>query len=438
MVYTTDDKIYTVQENGKSTTLADADSAGFLVSQDGKKLYFLEDEDLYLRDGTKDAEKIASDVVYFSISTDGKTVAYIKDAVSNVGDLYVKVIGKDAEKVSGDVHKHVVVSDNGKYIGYSQTDTSSMWDGDGYVYKVGSDKVKLGGVCVAAVSDNGTALAYDTSDDLYLVNWEKEKNKVAKSVESVVANQDLSKLVYITDDSDMYYYNGKDKEKLDSNVAGVVDAKGIYRANYTLNVIRVQGKAIDLTYNKNNGMYVSYDGNEGQKIVSSSYVSLNASEDFRTFIYENKGRLIKKTYNDTKLVKEEELAEDVKTYTLSTNKEHLAYYNDDEDKWFYKKVGSTKETALKDDIESIKIADNGTLYFINDSDSLYVTTNYKDHTKLRDDVIGIDMTDNGLAYYCDEDDNLYKCVNGKKEEKIDTDVLGFSMLNKIYSFEKLY
>ena len=83
----------------------------FEVSDDGKKIGYYDNEDnLYLKYADKDKEKIASEISSLEyVSSDFKTVYYVKD-----GSLYKQVEGEDKEKIASDVLDVLKVYDSGE------------------------------------------------------------------------------------------------------------------------------------------------------------------------------------------------------------------------------------------------------------------------------------------------------------------------------------
>ena len=430
MVYTDNDKVYVLAEGGTGERIKASTYTTLLMSKDGKIIYSLDDGDLYVKEGSKEAEKVVSDIKFFTITTDGKTVAYIKDPDSyGIGDLYVKSLGKEAVKISSDVGTNVELSPNGQYVSFTAVDTKN-WEYTGYVAKIGKDKVKLGEYFPIYIDDKGTVLMIDEADVLYLNQYEKDREKIANDVCDIIVNNNTSKIMYTNYSGDLYYYNGKDKEKIDSNVYYFEKIQDVARVHSTGQLYQVDRKDINLVYYKSNGLYVTYDGNEAQKVSSGVDTGISISEDFKTIIYDYKDKIIKKTFSATKMTSEEELADNVEDFYISRNQKYLVYYDDDEDYYMYKEVGAKKATKLKEDIEVVLVEDNGTIYFRNDIDALYVTKNQKDYTKLKDDVVSMVSNNAGLLYFRDEDGTLYSSNNGKTPVKIASDITS-SYLKKV-------
>ena len=101
----------------------------FYVSDDGKKIIYLDEDDtLYQLDSGKEKVRLDSDVDYIeSISDDCKTVIYMKG-----GDtLYLKQDGKDKVKIASDVYNTISAYDTGEAYYIKDDDDYTLYYFDG-------------------------------------------------------------------------------------------------------------------------------------------------------------------------------------------------------------------------------------------------------------------------------------------------------------------
>ena len=111
---------YKIGEDAKDKIAGDV--KGFEVSDDGKKIGFINSEgSIYLKYADKDKEKIASEVSSLEhLTADFKTVYYIKD-----GSLYKQVEGEDKVKIASDVYDVIKIYDSGE-IYYLTSDSAEV------------------------------------------------------------------------------------------------------------------------------------------------------------------------------------------------------------------------------------------------------------------------------------------------------------------------
>ncbi len=109
------------------------------------------------------------------------------------------------------------------------------------------------GIWIYAINDAGTSVYYTNSEnELYESNLSDEK-RIASEVSYFVASEDGSRLIWFDKEDNMYYKNGDgDKVKID-RINGFVD--------WTPDLKKIY-------YLKRNEVYLSVDGEKGEKILS--------------------------------------------------------------------------------------------------------------------------------------------------------------------------
>jgi len=144
---------------------------------------------LYYRSAKKEkaeAEKIASNIEDYTLSDDGKRIIYMND-----NGLY-EYNFKDSEKIDSDAYRYWTTDDCKKIL--YQTS-----DGDLYIKKFGKDdEEKLEKeVNVCAVSDDLSTVIFTKEDKLYIKEGTKDKEKIDSDVEGVIKGYDGGEVYYV-------------------------------------------------------------------------------------------------------------------------------------------------------------------------------------------------------------------------------------------------
>ncbi len=146
-----------------------------------------------------DKNKIASDVVDFYATEDGKNVVFL----NNDGDLYIKSGSGDKEKIDSDVEE--IERFTGDAVYYMKEDTLNKC-----VY--GKDKEKI-------ASDVSNVIAIYESGEIYYIESETETVSAMDMVDDDVEDDDedyeyireyLEDMEYEKTTSTLYYYDGKE------------------------------------------------------------------------------------------------------------------------------------------------------------------------------------------------------------------------------------
>lgn len=183
VLFEKNDALYIYDSKSKDeTTKIVSDVSNYTFTENDKYVVALDtDKNLYSYNFKGDKEKIDSDVTD-AVGLTNEKIVYVKD-----GSLYVKSLNTkkdDREKIADD-YKSATLSEDGKSVAYIDTDN------DLSVYTVSS----------------------------------KKSNKIASDVTSKYCDESCKKLYYVvTDDEEktLYYYNGKDSEKIASDISSVL------------------------------------------------------------------------------------------------------------------------------------------------------------------------------------------------------------------------
>lgn len=421
---------------GKDKFAMGTQSSMKFVTKDSKQVFFIDEESLYVIKEGKNKEKIASDVTSFAISAYGDTVAYVKGENAMVGPLYVKVGNKEAQKISQEALPAITISDNGKYVAFIENeDPYSMDDATGYIFQVGKEKQKISKALPTIVHDDGSVIGVNNERDLYRVKKGKDSEKIGTGVVSLVANKDLSKLAFSDEQGDLYFYNGKDKEKIDKNVSRITNsgrfAKQIVGDGFT----QLSTDQLDLLYVKNDSTYFKIEGQDAEKISSGSewngYVQY--SEDMRNFVCVYEGNLYIRQFSSKKMTFSEKIDSDVTDSYISTNGKNIVYIKDDD--LYYIQPGKKEGVKVASDVYNAQVKNDGSIFFVDDDDTLYMTKNKKDKIKIKEDIIHWVVDDKSNLYMIDRDNVLYEKAINKEAIKVSDDInyIYFSEINSRFS-----
>lgn len=174
------------------------------MSEDGKYIFFpdkIVDDDhgnLYYREAAKpdvEAVKIDSDVRSYTVNASATLVTYLK---GEEGNLYQYKIGEDSkDKIASEV-EDFVVSDDGKKIGYFNSENSI------YLKYTDKDKEKIASdvSSVEYLTEDFTTVYYVKDGSLYKQVEGADKVKIASDVYSVIKIYDSGEIYYLKSESE--------------------------------------------------------------------------------------------------------------------------------------------------------------------------------------------------------------------------------------------
>lgn len=182
-------------------------------------------------------------------------------------------------------------------------------------------------------------ILYTKSNNLYLINTKKnngESEKITSDVDEFMFSLDDKYVVFTDEDGDLYSYNFKEKQKLDSEITSiraVSKDKVFYKKDGNLYMRSLNAKKDDkekiaadykyayfnedmtkILYSKENNddLYDYYVYNvkskKEEKVITDAYTVYDYTDDFTKFIYgvKNEGT----TFDLSKIVEDDKLEED--------------------------------------------------------------------------------------------------------------------------------
>lgn len=224
--------------------------------EDGKiALYTTKDNDFYYKDITEDDKiKLSSESIKLYtnlyVRNDGKMVAYLEDYdyTKARGELLLYSVGENTHKVASDV-VYYYISEDGKYIYYiNDEDELFLLD----VKKDEKEKI-ASEVENTLFSSESTSVAYlDKDDNLYFKELNKEKEKISTDVDTWSFG--YNKIVILNNDGELFIK--KSKEEKVKIASEIVD-------------FSLPGDGCLFYYNEDNELFSMIDDNEPTMLVET-------------------------------------------------------------------------------------------------------------------------------------------------------------------------
>lgn len=378
----------------------------------------------------KEGIKISSDSETRDVVYANKTNRYILFEKNNALYLYNSKKKDDTTKILSDLSV-AYFTPNDKYI------VAVDSDGNLYSYNYKKDKEKLDSDVTSIKACTDTKVLYVKDGSLYIRSLNAKKDDKVKVEDSNVyyasITEDGKKVVYITDkDKDLKYYtisNGK-SDKVDSDVVEYYCDTNCKHMYYVTN-------------DSESKLYY-YNGKEGEKVASEIYEIADVDVANKQVVYtkiDDKKFILyyKKAVKGDEVKIDEDLEKSPTAYIY--NGKGIYYINDDSELKYAKingsKIGDVK-TVLEDAPSGFTTYKKG-LVLVADTDKrsngdLYFVTGNKGK-KIDSDVyasyLRVSIKGNRIYYlkdYTSNSGDLYTTTGGKGK-KIDSDVYRYVYVN---------
>lgn len=379
------------------------------------------------------------DVDYYYTSGNGEVTAYVSDE----GELFYIDNKFNEVSIADDVYS-VWMSLTGENFAYAVNDNDDYYDTTLYIYNVKSKKsekidtgVYASSVCL---SPGGKTVAYlknyegYTDNTLYLSVGGKDPVKVDKDGCFPVAVSDNGKnFFYYNNDAKLYYYNGKDSEKIETNVSGTFfvnstvsellfdkNGKTYYYTPKMKESLKVAGDSIDDLVQpggaatRSNPLCYTYTG--------QAYVC--GVDSFKGGVFKADGYLYwlnDKGTDAVKIVNSDSLG----AYQLSEDGKSLLYIRNGELYKISKFNEDMKSATLYDDeylTHFVASGDLSKIYLITDEDELYYYKSQKKIEKISNDFTydydNIAYNESQKKIFYIEDDDLYSATTSSKSKTV--------------------
>lgn len=455
VTYYKEGKLYQHNLKDREKLASDVKAGNWAVSEDGKNVIWLNQDGkaYFLKVGSK-KEKIDSNITQIiQASDDCKTVWYLKD-----DNLYVKESKKDKKKIASDVETVLCVYETGElYFTKSDTKTISLKD---YVIDdmkeidaqmVEPEYPNLGDFFdIYDDYDEAYNAYYDAVDAYYEARdawWDKQDRDDLRT--------DLEGETLEFDVYDLYFYDGKKVKTVAENIDRYELECSYNKAVIAFNtfaeteVEKIKLSEVSYLYEVREHVEYAFEMHEAMYVAvqdSKTKVTLNDIDEIQIspdgkMIYAfcesdldtEKGDLYKIAISGKKLKTAEKIASDAYAYGVEfVEGNKLAYFKDVEgdcgtlyiDK---KKIDSEVSIYSVYYYEALK----GILYCtdVDDEDESYTLMQYKDNkkTEIAEDVHDYEVTSKGkIVYLCDynvdkSEGDLY-LYDKKDSKQIDDEV----------------
>lgn len=434
-VFGDEDTTFEIEEDEMYSVFYSADQsrAAYLSYEEGddsKMLYCIDNKNL-------EAKLIAEDVYFCKMSYDGEYIAYLQDVKDGKeGDLYIYCVKSgDITQIDSDVYPGTMaLSSNGKWIAYVK-DYESYDENTLCLGGVGRESVEIDddGCTPISVTDNGKYLYYVNANyKLYLYNG-KESEKIASDVNyDFCVNKDATEILYIKGDKTYYHTVKADdtvKVMSDSLYDVILPEDTVYYNNggaYMLGLETFKGAVLQGQYEI---FWFNNKGTDSETICYYAYDDSFAgkvSEDGKSFVYVSSGNLFKidKLSED---MEETLLYTDVYVEAMVASDDLSKIYVAGDDELYYIK-NADKAIEITNDLSEYEyggyaLAYNekmGKVFFIEDDTLCYAGTNEKSVEEVEDDVYNVYEKDEGVIFVIDDDgDYIYYFMNSKEPVELE-------------------
>ena len=402
------------------------------LSKDGKTIFFpdrLEASDdgitLYFRNLSKmkkDPVKVDSSMEDYYVNETGTLVTYTKSS----DDLYQYNVKKEEkEKIASEVADFRIIDDGAKVVYRKNTGELYLWT------KKGSEKLDSDISKIQAVYDK--TIYYVKDGSLFKKVGTKDKEKIASEISSVIRTFETGEVYYVKNDGGkmLYFYNGKDSEKIAEYYAGYVTSstKATAVAFYA-NESESSSKSKLYVAIKKNVNEVDLEDVAGGSFASdgkSLYVIADLNKDGTA------GDLYRISVSGSKIGKPEKYDTDVTGRGLTITDGKVLYFKD-----YKKNAGDLycNKKKVDSDVYAYSInycKDTKQIFYMTDYNSdkeigtLKVSKNGGKAKKIQDDVYDPVVLPNGYVLYLYDYSTKYSkgdlyLYKGGKPVKLDEEV----------------
>lgn len=427
--FKTDDNEYSIvvgKKVLKQTIETEEGIVSFKSNLDGKIAVALTgDDDLYTISGSK-VKKVAEDVTGFILSVNGKGVAYTVHAEDDeFTSLYLLTVSNSkASKVTDELGSSYSISPDGKSVAYfkdggeDEADELMLFKGKKSTAICDDEGARLYGL-----SNNGKHIYVsipkesdgETETILYSFNNKGKKEKLETIKGSVSFNDDHTQIMFQDDEGRTFISTkGKAAKKVRSESMTLLIAPGSTSMGNTYPVSNLYGHV----YQSNGGLYMIKKNKEIKLASKASQVQLDASGEYVYYIYDSEElRVAKISHGEKAGEKAKTIVDEYVGYIVTYNRKYV-YFSDNGTNLMAvngKKGGTARE--ITDELDGdVALSKDNKLYYTMDGD-LYVVTNGKKGKKVLSDVDDVWSSDNGYIY-AEGDDKAYVSTGSKKPKQI--------------------
>ncbi len=381
--------------------------------------------DLYVVSGKKVKQvKDAEDVVYATISNNGKGVVYAsKGEDDEFFTLYLaKVSNGKSTKISDEVSGYSFeISPDGKSVAYFKDGGD---DPDSLMYFKGKKSVEIcddENVRLYGLSNGGKQIYVSISDegetDLYSFNSKAKKTKLGSCNGVLGFNDDHTQVMFLDEDGKSTISNkGKEGKKVRKDSLEMILPENATTKGYTYPVSDLYNHVYE---NDEGDIYMIKKNKDIKLTGKASNITMDDSGKYLYYVHKgDELKVLKISHGDKASEKAKTIVDDpVSRYVVTSDRKYV-YFIDGEDLLAVngKKGGVPREITDELGSPSLAISSKDVLYYIVDGD-LYAVSNGKKGKKIQGDVDYVSGVPYGTVY-AEGDGKLYGTTGSKKLKMI--------------------
>lgn len=400
----------------------------FETSIDGEVIVFKYDGELYQIKGKK-AKAFAEEVDDFTLSLHGDSVVYtVADGLektyyyAKVGGKSVEIFSNEIDLTDGAILSSYIISPDGKSVAYTVTEGLET---DLYYFN-GKKSEKVAGCDGKIVGmSNGGKYIYavvideDLSTDLFVYNKNGKREKIDSCSSGRFAlNLDGTEIMFFNDGKSYISAKGKEAKK----VAG--DEVSLILPNYTTTYSAGSSTVIypiDSLYSHvyssgTTAYFVAKKESKNVKLVKAdSSFKLDDSAEFLYYMDDESLMCLEIAKGENAKSKAKEIAEDVGSYVVTSDRKYVYYVSDSELFVVNGKKGGKPKTIEGDDVASRLTISNDDYVYYYCEDALCVAKGKSKGKALMEDAECASLS--GYVYIVDED-AMYSARGKSKPKKL--------------------
>lgn len=428
MDYNSDDEVYLFTEGKAIKVKTDSEGVSdFKSSIDGEVIVFEYDDTLYQLKGKK-AKAFAEEADSFTLSLYGDSVVYtVTDGIektyyyAKVGGKSVEIFSNEIDLIDGAILSSYIISPDGKSVAYTVTEGLET---DLYYFN-GKKSEKVAGCDgkVVGMSSGGkyiyaVVIDEDLSTDLYVYNKNGKREKIDSCSGRFALNLDGTEIMFFDDGKSYISVKGKEAQK----VAG--DEVSLILPRYTTTYSAGSGTVIypiDSLYGHvyssgSTAYFVAKKESKNVKLVKAdSSLKLDDSAEFLYYMDDETLMCLEISKGENAKDKAKEIAEDVESYVVTSDRKYLYYVSDDELFVVNGKKGGKPKTIESDDVARQLVISNDDYVYYYCDDALCVTKGKSKGKALMEDAACESL--GGYVYIFDDDSDIMYSARGKSKPK---------------------
>lgn len=429
MDYNSDDEIYLFSEGKAIKIKTDAEGVSdFETSIDGKVIVFDYDGSLYQLKGKK-AKAFAEDVKNYTLSLYGDSVVYtVVDGLettyyyAKVGGKSVEIFKNEIDITDGAILGSYVISPDGKSVAYTVTEGLET---DLYFFN-GKKSEKVSGCDgkVIGMSNGGkyiyaTVIDEELSVKLFVYNKNGKREKIDSCSSRFALNLDGTEIMFFDDDKSYISVKGKEAKKVANAEVSLILPRytAAYSASSSAVIYPIDSLYGHVYSSGSTAYFVAKKESKNIKLVNadSSKFTLDDSAEFLYYMDDETLMCLEIAKGENAKGKAKEIAEDVESYVVTSDRKYLYYVSDAELFVVNGKKGGKAKTIENDDVARQLVISNDDYVYYYCDDALCVTKGKSKGKALMEDAECASLS--GYIYIADED-TMYSARGKSKPKKI--------------------